>query len=171
MVADTSQVRWKINCALWHLCIEDYFLHRLESVMWTELTKNYLSLEQSTGTTSLLQKRQNSFSLYSVQVCVYVCMCPHTFPILQHFLAFDTWIWKEVRLLLFFKQSLFLLLHYFFSNLHTKGLIYHSIWMSFGVSMLICIKLHFFLSIWTYFLLLSTSESYSATDFIPELRP
>lgn len=46
MVAGISQVSSRINLALWHLYIEDFFLHRQESVILTELIKDYLSLEQ-----------------------------------------------------------------------------------------------------------------------------
>lgn len=49
MVAGISQVRGKINDALRHSCIEDFFLHRLESVILIELIKDYLSLEKITG--------------------------------------------------------------------------------------------------------------------------
>lgn len=45
MVAGISQVSLRINLALWHLYIEAFFLHRWESVILTELIKDYLSLE------------------------------------------------------------------------------------------------------------------------------
>jgi len=45
MVAGISKVSSRINLALWHLYIEDFFLRRWESVILAELIKDLLSLE------------------------------------------------------------------------------------------------------------------------------